>query len=805
MHGNDKVVSDDTSQEIDIFGGAGDDSFYIGSIIEKDEFLVEGRLIDIATEVSNGISFEMNIYGGADDDYFEVNHNTADIALYGDNGDDTFFIKALLTINEDEDLVAIVNKVATVSGASGVGSEPSQKDPADVRQIDIDSLVYVENANIKIDGGAGFDSVAIVGTALSDTFYIFTEVDPNTNETVQRIYGAGVKLRELLNVERIQVITGAGDDRVYVYGVDMGPVADMVINTGTGSDTIYFGGGELEFDLNFPTRRRTDYASVDGYEGAGAAVINYGLDIDLTAHLDRVVSFEVVIPAHTLKKTVAAAPTLAGILNPVEIKDSEGLLDTVVFNNQDGAAELTFEARDLLKKEIITDVTKVTFPTTGTTNTSGETDLIADLVSRDLSSATAAEIAAIAEVKALVNDYLQNQVSFTDRYNDPDTTDSGLISRLAALTGTETEPLTIAAGVSYAVFQNTLEDDKTITTARQQLAEFLTGTGFTVNYLETNPSGTQTLYKITDITKGAEKLAFEGQYSETLKDGDTFYDLIGVSLVTATPIDLTLSAGYLKPTDETDPLNVKYWNVVRTDELNTVFINGEQPKIYFDALEEVKLNLHETQASTLSLNNDRYEGTTFVQGGNENDTFNVHAIAGQTFLRGGGGDDTFTVGQGTVDQINSELFILGEEGTDSVVVHSEDLTGPSDVVFEKNTVQHELHQKKLSKVTNALELTIDNNTPEGAAENLLIGAQLESESVAYAEEAALKVDAADLQAIAVQAANELGVSLETALAATKTAFQSQISDLVTDQQNILNSYLKSSLVKYYEARNAVAE
>ncbi|MCA1807254.1 MAG: hypothetical protein LC687_05340 [Actinobacteria bacterium] len=801
--GNDKVVSDDTSQEIDIFGGKGDDEFYVGSILETDQVSVEGRLIDIVTEVTNGTSFEMNIYGGDDDDYFEVNHNVADIGLYGDKGNDTFFIKALLTLNEDEDLVELDNKTATVSGTSGEGSDPDQKGNNDTRQVDVDSLVYVENANIKIDGGAGFDSVAIVGTALSDTFYIFTEVDPDTNETVQRIYGAGVKLRELLNVESIQVITGAGDDRVYIYGVDMGAVANLIINTGSGSDTIYFGGPELTFDLNYPTRKRTDYASVDAYGSAGAASIAYGLDIELTEALSGVVPFDVVVPAHSQQKTVSAAPTLAGILNPIEIKDSAGELDTIVFNNQEGASNLSFEARDLIRKEIDTDATKIIFPSSATTSPTGETDLIAELSTLPTTAQT--------DIKKMVNDHLHNQITFDDRYNDPDTdTGSGLISRLAAnaAASTGTEPVTIVAGVSYAVFQDTLTDLNTISTARQQLADFLTGTGFTVNYNITNPSTTQPLYEISSITRGSEKLAFEGQYTETLKDGVTYYDLVGVSLITAAPIDLDLSAGYLKPVDITDPLNIKYWNEVRRDEVNSVFISDQQPKIYFDAPEEVKLNLNEIQTSTLTLDNERFTGKLFVQGGTQNDNFDINAIAGQTFLYGGDGDDIFTVGQGTVDQINSELFMLGEGGDgDSVIVNSQNLGAISGVELVKNTVQHELQQEKLSKVTNALELTVDDTTPEGAIENALIGAELETESVDYAQQAALNVNAADLQAIAVQAANELGVSLEEALTITKDLFVEQISGndgLIKDQQNILTSYLKSSLVNYYNARQAVA-
>jgi len=190
--GDDKIISDDTAQQIDVFGNEGNDQFFVGSVLETELVFVEGQEVAVVIQITHGASFEMNFYGGDNDDYFEVNHNVADIALYGDNGNDTFFIKALLTINEDEDLVELDNAVASVSGVTGEGSEESQK-LNDTREVDLDALVYVENANVKIDGGAGFDSVAIVGTVLSDTFYVFTEIDEVTGDTIQRIFGAGVK------------------------------------------------------------------------------------------------------------------------------------------------------------------------------------------------------------------------------------------------------------------------------------------------------------------------------------------------------------------------------------------------------------------------------------------------------------------------------------------------------------------------------------------------------------------------------------------------------------------------------------
>ncbi|MDC0264748.1 calcium-binding protein, partial [Verrucomicrobia bacterium] len=369
-NGDDKFVADDTAQEVNIYGNAGDDQFYVGSVLETELVLVEGKEVAVVVEITNGASFELKIYGGEGDDYFEVNHNVADIELYGDNGSDTFFVKALLTFNQDEDLVELENSVTTVSAVAGEGSEDSQKDGNDTREVDLDALVYVENANVKIDGGAGFDSVAVVGTVLADTFYIFTELNEN-NQVVQRIYGAGVKLQELLNVERIQVITGAGDDRVFVYGVDLGPVADLLVNTGTGSDSVVLGGPARKIDLNFPKRSRTDYATVDGYQAGGEALVAYGLGIDLTEDLDRVVPFNVEEPAHTRIQEIPAAETLEGIVTPVMFLDPDGVADTIVFNNQNGPSNLIYQELDLQRKSITTEKSLVLYPVSSSVNEAG--------------------------------------------------------------------------------------------------------------------------------------------------------------------------------------------------------------------------------------------------------------------------------------------------------------------------------------------------------------------------------------------------------------------------------------------------
>ena len=97
-----------------------------------------------------------------------------------------------------------------------------------------------------------------------DTFYVYC--DTIGTGSVQRIYGAGVKLQKLLNIEQLQVLTGGGDDTVYLYGVDMGTIGDMLIKTGSGSDTIIVGGPEQVISQSFPNNIDLFYTTVPGYD-----------------------------------------------------------------------------------------------------------------------------------------------------------------------------------------------------------------------------------------------------------------------------------------------------------------------------------------------------------------------------------------------------------------------------------------------------------------------------------------------------------------------------------------------------------
>src|SRR6185503_3159793 len=104
---------------------------------------------------------------------------------------------------------------------------------------------YVQNNRVEIYGGSGFDTLVVAGTALADKFYIFKD-----NEGRQYVYGAGLKLEALEGVERLALVTGAGNDEVWLYAVD--PTLSVAISLGSGDDVIHFGGAQETFTVQYP-------------------------------------------------------------------------------------------------------------------------------------------------------------------------------------------------------------------------------------------------------------------------------------------------------------------------------------------------------------------------------------------------------------------------------------------------------------------------------------------------------------------------------------------------------------------------
>ncbi|HEX4527586.1 MAG TPA: hypothetical protein VH108_12695 [Gaiellaceae bacterium] len=222
--GDDIFSLDDTSTIFTIDGGQGDDRFQIGQMFQaprvpggSDPTIPLDRADDAFPTVhttrgylSNGISFDTTIDGGQGDDVFTVFHNGANLILNGDSGNDSFSVRAF-----------------ALFGSTAI--DPNQKTTNVFGGLGNDFVEYTLNAPVSIDGGAGTDTVHIIGTEFSDTFAI----------TNQGVYGAGLFVQfvgiEVLNVDGLE-----GNDRFVVYSTNS--FLSTNLYGGDGSDTFEVGG-----------------------------------------------------------------------------------------------------------------------------------------------------------------------------------------------------------------------------------------------------------------------------------------------------------------------------------------------------------------------------------------------------------------------------------------------------------------------------------------------------------------------------------------------------------------------------------
>jgi hypothetical protein len=242
--GDDTFIVDDSMAALVVYGDEGSDNFIIGRVIKTKTVTVNGiatEAIDGLDGVTAGVSYNAEFYGGADDDYFEVNHNVGILGLFGEAGDDMFFLKAQLLAQDvaGTETIAEATGEAITAGAGDVNNN--------IAKGESNILInYLENNRVTINGGSGFDTVVLAGTSLGDTFYIFLDGAGN-----QYLYGSGLKLENIEGVERLALVTGAGNDVIYLYGLKS--TMSLLINTGTGNDQIIVGGEEQTFEVTYPT------------------------------------------------------------------------------------------------------------------------------------------------------------------------------------------------------------------------------------------------------------------------------------------------------------------------------------------------------------------------------------------------------------------------------------------------------------------------------------------------------------------------------------------------------------------------
>ena len=218
LGGNDLVYSDDTAVPIIVHMGEGDDTLTVGTVPQIPD--PDNRTIDYPQGVpiadtdnmTNGVSAQFVVYGEDQEDVFEVNHNAGKLFLHGGNDNDTFIINTFLTLREQTPEGEAIANLNTLFG--GTGSNRYE---------------YVQNAPVFINGGLGTDTIIINGTPIADTFVV----------TKNSVAGVG-RVTYFTGVERLEVNGAGGDDEFYVLSSD--PNVELVINGGSGDDTVNLGG-----------------------------------------------------------------------------------------------------------------------------------------------------------------------------------------------------------------------------------------------------------------------------------------------------------------------------------------------------------------------------------------------------------------------------------------------------------------------------------------------------------------------------------------------------------------------------------
>lgn len=215
--GDDHFAVDDVRAETTLNGGLGEDFFQIGQLYRSqrtpelanvDPGDVFATIETTRGWLSNGISQPMTVNGGPENDDFVVFHNLAVLTLNGEDGDDTFLIKAFALAGSQEPKRGRTD----VSGGHGA-----------------DLVQYAVNAPVNIDGGDGFDTVIIIGTEFGDDFVI----------TKDGVYGAGLNVN-YVNIESLEIDGAEGNDRFFVRST--GEKFITHISGGLGSDSLFMSG-----------------------------------------------------------------------------------------------------------------------------------------------------------------------------------------------------------------------------------------------------------------------------------------------------------------------------------------------------------------------------------------------------------------------------------------------------------------------------------------------------------------------------------------------------------------------------------
>jgi|GEM_PF-6918000 len=158
--------------------------------------------------LSNGISQPTTINGGPGNDQFTVFHNVAVLTLNGGTGDDLFTIRSFA-------LLGSIDSTRARTDIKGGGGN--------------DTILYVSNAPVNIEGGSGFNTLRVIGTEFADDYIV----------TDKGIFGAGLNVN-YVNIQKVIVDGAEGNDRFFVFSTAIDTVTEL--DGDLGSNTFFIGG-----------------------------------------------------------------------------------------------------------------------------------------------------------------------------------------------------------------------------------------------------------------------------------------------------------------------------------------------------------------------------------------------------------------------------------------------------------------------------------------------------------------------------------------------------------------------------------
>ena len=223
LGGDDRFFVDNTTIQTTLEGGDGRDVFQFGQIFGTDRVSPAVAVGDeiptvqillgtpsggtVVARLSSGPSSGLTALGGEGEDTFIVFHTTSAITLRGENGNDTFSVRAFEQVGGG----GTTQGNTTVAGGSGN-----------------DAVEFVANAPITIEGGDGIDTVRVLGTFRGDQYIVDSD----------SISGPGLNIT-FSTIEILEINAGDGNDEVFVRSTPAN--LRTIVYGGAGSDHLYVG------------------------------------------------------------------------------------------------------------------------------------------------------------------------------------------------------------------------------------------------------------------------------------------------------------------------------------------------------------------------------------------------------------------------------------------------------------------------------------------------------------------------------------------------------------------------------------